>query len=263
MDLGIEGHAALVAASTSGLGKAAAESLAAGGADVVVNGRDPDRLADAVADVSAAGSGEVVGHRADLTDPDAVAELVEAPQEAFGRLDHLVVNAGGPPALRFEQTDRADWQAAFDLLVQSAVDLLRAAADPLQADGGGSIVAVTARGTKEPLDSNVLSSACRMPVVGVVKTLSRELAPEVRANTILTGAHVTPRNEDLFQDAVDRGEFDSVEAVKAAFLDGIPFDRFGRAEEFGNLVAFLSSERARFLTGAAIPMDGGASRSAF
>jgi 3-oxoacyl-[acyl-carrier protein] reductase len=186
---------------------------------VVVKGRDPDRLETAVADLSGAGPGKVVGHQADLTDSDEVESLVEAPQEAFGRLDHLVTTEGGPPAYRFFQADREDWQDAFDLLVQSAVDLMRAAADPLQADGGGSIVAITAKGAKEPLDSNVLSSACRMPDLGVIKSLSRELAPAVRANTMLTRAHVTSRNESLFEDAIGRGVYESTDAAKSAFLE--------------------------------------------
>jgi NAD(P)-dependent dehydrogenase (short-subunit alcohol dehydrogenase family) len=263
MDLGIEGDSALVTASSSGLGKGAARSFVEEGANVVVNGRDPARLERAVEDLSGAGPGEVVGHRADLTDPDDVAALVDSTVEAYGGLDHLVTNAGGPPGKRFFETDRADWQAAFDLLVQSAADLARAATDPLRDDGGGSIVVVAARATKEPLDVNVLTGPVRMPVVGLAKTLATELAPAVRVNAVLAGAHETPRNDDLFANLVEAGEFPDAEAAKRAFVEEIPFGRFGRTEEFGDLVAFLSSDRARFLTGATVPMDGGASRSAF
>lgn len=263
MELNIRGDVALVTASSSGLGKASAKQLAEEGANVVVNGRDEEKLERVVSEISSATTGEVTGIPADLTDDAELTALVETTVDQFGSLDHLVANTGGPPPLRFADTDRQDWYDAFDLVVMSIVKLFDECIPHLEADGGGTIVTIAARATKEPISMNVLTGPCRMPIIGLSKTLSRDLAPVVRVNSVLPGAHETPRNQDLFEMQVNRGEYDSPEAVKRAFVEGIPADRFGEAKEFGELVAFLSSDRAQFLTGATIPMDGGASRSAF
>jgi len=260
---GLSGDTAIVTASSSGLGKASATALAREGANVVVNGRDPDRLESAVDAVrsAAADGATVVGQQGDITDPDVPAAIVEATVEEFGGLDHLVTSAGGPPpGLLLETTDE-DWYAAFDLLVMSVVRFVRAAADPLRADDGGSIVNITSRTVKEASDSIVLSNSVRMSVIGLQKTLSRELAPEVRVNAVLPGAHETRRIRNLLEDAVDRGEFDSYEAALGNRVDGIPVDRMGAPMDLGNVVAFLCSAEARYLNGVAVPVDGGEHRS--
>jgi 3-oxoacyl-[acyl-carrier protein] reductase len=259
MDLDIDGDAALVTASSSGLGKAAATALAREGCDVVINGRDPDRLADAKSAVAAAGPGAVRAVQADLTDPDEVTALVETTVEAFGGLDHLVTSAGGPPSGWFLETEDADWYAAFDLLVMSVVRLVRAA-EPHLRRGEGTIVTITSRSVKEALDSLVLSNSVRMGVIGLEKTLSRELAPEIRANAVLPGPHETARIRTLVEQAVDRGEVSSYEAGLADWADN-PMNRIGDPMELGDVVAFLSSPRSGFVNGAAIPIDGGATRS--
>ena len=167
MDLNIAGHAALIPASSSGLGKASAKALAREGVDVVVNGRHDDRLADAVEELDAVATGEVVAQAGDITDPADVETLVETTLDAFGRLDHLVTNAGGPPSGPFTETTDQDWYEAYDLLVMSVVRLVRACEAPLRADGGGTIVHVTSRSVKEAIDSLVLSKSVRMSVIGL------------------------------------------------------------------------------------------------
>jgi NAD(P)-dependent dehydrogenase (short-subunit alcohol dehydrogenase family) len=256
MDLGLDGDAALVSASSSGLGKAAATSLAAEGANVVINGRDPDRLDAAVAAVSETADGEVVGVRGDLTDPADVGRLVDRTVEEFGGLDHLVTSAGGPPSGPFLETDDEDWYAAFDLLVMSVVRLVREATPHLR-DGGGTVTTITSGSVKEAIDSLVLSNSVRMSVVGLEKTLSRELAPEVRANTVLPGTHETPRIEELVEQGVERGDYPDYETGVAEWSAGNPMGRIGQPEEFGDVVAFLCSERASYVNGAAVPVDGG------
>jgi NAD(P)-dependent dehydrogenase (short-subunit alcohol dehydrogenase family) len=256
MDLGLDGNAALVSASSSGLGKASAAALAAEGANVVVNGRDPDRLDEAVAEIREDATGDVIGVRGDLTDPDDVTNLVERTVEEFGGLDHLVTSAGGPPSGPFLDTTDEDWYEAYDLLVMSVVRLVREAAPHLQ-DGGGTIVNVTSGSVKEAIDGLVLSNSVRMSVVGLEKTLSEELAPDVRANAVLPGTHETPRIEELVEQGVERGDYPDYETGVEEWSAGNPAERIGQPEEFGDVVAFLSSERASYVNGAAIPVDGG------
>ena len=263
MDLQLAGGSALVTASSSGLGKASARALAAEGANVVLNGRDEERLAAAVEDVraDAADGATVLGHAADITDPDAVAELVERPVAEFGGLDHLVTSAGGPPAKPFRETTDGEWYEAFDLLVMSVVRAVRAAEPHLRADGGGTIVTVASITVKEPKGDLVLSNAVRSSVVGLEKTLSTELAPEIRANAVLPGTHETPRVEEVVEQGLARGEYDSYGAGVAEWADRIPAGRLGDPMELGRTVAFLSSPQSAFLTGVAIPIDGGESGS--
>ncbi len=261
MDLDIQGNAALVSASSSGLGKAAAMALAREGANVVVNGRDEDRLERAVADIRDEATGEVIGRSADLTNRVDIETLVQETVDEFGGLDHLVTNAGGPPSKPFLETTDDEWQQAYDLLVMSVVHLVHEAAEHLQAGNGGTIVHSTSNSVKEAINNLVLSNSVRMSVIGLEKTLSRELAPEVRVNAVMPGAHETDRMVYLIENSVDKGKHDSYEAGYKARTDDIPLGKLGPPEEFGNIVAFLSSERAAFINGEAVMVDGGDARS--
>ncbi|WP_232701632.1 SDR family oxidoreductase [Halobacterium wangiae] len=261
MDLEIDGNAALVAASSSGLGKAAATTLAREGANVVVNGRDEQRLEATVEEIRSVADGDVVGQPADLTDPDDVSKLVQRAVDEFGGLDHLVTNAGGPPSKPFRETTDEEWYDAYDLLVMSVVRLVREAVDHLEAGDGGSIVHSTSHTVKEGIDGLVLSNSVRMSVIGLEKTLSRELAPDVRVNSVMPGAHQTDRMEYLIENAVERGEFDSYDASYESWTEDIPMGDLGSPEEFGNVVAFLLSDRASFINGEAVMIDGGDARS--
>lgn len=251
-------NVALVAASSSGLGRASAAVLAEEDANVVLNGRDQDRLNEAVADLDTLGEGSVVGVTGDLTDREDAEALVAATVEEFGTIDHLVTSAGGPPSGPFMETDDEDWYHAFDLLVMSVVRLVREAAPQLQDGDSGTIVTITSRSVKEAIDSLVLSNSVRMSVVGLEKTLSQELAPDVRANAVLPGPHETSRIEDLVEQSVERGEYDSYNEGLAARAEGIPLERIGDPRELGEVVAFLCSPRSSYLNGVAIPVDGGA-----
>ncbi|WP_251329830.1 SDR family oxidoreductase [Haloplanus pelagicus] len=258
MDLEIDGNAALVTASSSGLGKASAKALAREGVDVVINGRDEERLAAAQEDVEsvAADGVDVVAQPGDLTDEDDIQQLVETAVEEFGRLDHLVTSAGGPPSGQFVDIDDEDWYEAYDLLVMSVVRLARAAQPHLAAGDGGTIVTITSRSVKEAIDSLVLSNSVRMGVIGLEKTLSKEFAPEVRANAVLPGPHETARIQDLVEAAVDRGDYDSYEEGLADWASN-PLERIGDPMELGNTVSFLSSPKSGYINGTAITIDGG------
>jgi NAD(P)-dependent dehydrogenase (short-subunit alcohol dehydrogenase family) len=260
MDLELDGSAALTLASSSGLGYASAEALAREGAHVAICGRDADRLADAETDLESVGDGDVLAVQADVTDADDVERLVAETVDAFGGLDHLVTSAGGPPSGPFLEMDDDDWQSAYDLLVMSVVRATREAYPHLQ-DGGGSIVNITSRSVQEVIDGLVLSNSVRRAVIGLMKTQAREFAPDVRVNAVLPGAHETSRIEELIEQSVERGEVDSYEAGRAEWSEGVPLERVGDPQELGEAVAYLCSERSSYITGTAIPVDGGSLRS--
>jgi len=249
MNLGINGNTALLTASSSGLGKASAMALAEEGVNVVINGRDENRLADAVEEITRSAHGEVVGVAGDITNPDDVETIVETAVDTFGGIDHLVTSTGGPTRYKFFESEDQHWYDAFDLLVMSVVRTVQEAGEYLRADGGGTIVNITSIVTKEASPTNVLSSSVRMCVSGLAKVLSYELAPDVRVNVVLPGLYDTPRSNDAGQPTVDRSE--------------VPLARVGDPEEFGSTVAYLCSERAGYLSGASIQVDGGAIRSNF
>jgi NAD(P)-dependent dehydrogenase (short-subunit alcohol dehydrogenase family) len=261
MDLNLEGNTALITASSSGLGLASAKALAREGANVTICGRDRDRLETAAEEIEAYGFGEVLARQADITDPDDVEDLVETTVEAFGSLDHLVTSAGGPPSGPFLDMTEKDWYAAYDLLVMSAVWTLKESYPHLAESDAGSWVAITSSSVTEAIDGLVLSNAVRRAVVGLVKTISLEWAPEVRANAVMPGAHETARIEELIAQAMDRGEYESYEEGLADWSADIPMDRIGDPIELGDTVAYLSSERAGFINGASVAIDGGSTRS--
>ncbi|WP_418279919.1 SDR family oxidoreductase [Halorubrum sp. DTA98] len=263
MDLHIDGNAALVTASSSGLGKAAATALAREGVDVVVNGRDEERLAEAVVSIEEHATGRVVGQPGDLTKPADVERLVERTVSEFGRLDHLVTSAGGPPRLRPLAADDADWYDAFDLLVMSVVRLVREAQPHLIADGGGTITNVTSRSVKRINPGNVLSSSVRMAVIGFEKSLAAELAPDVRVNAVLPGSHDTERVTGPLKRSVAEGTYDDMDEALAETTESIPMGRLGAPIETGDLIAYLSSPRSGYVTGQAIVIDGGRMETAF
>lgn len=261
MDFEIDNNAALVTASSSGLGKASATALAREGANVVINGRDEKQLETAADEIQETASGDIIPVQADLTEESDIRRLVERTVEEFGGMDHLVTSAGGPPSGPFLETTDEDWYDAFDLLVMSVSRLVRESAEHLQADDGGTIVNITSRSVKEAISSLVLSNSVRMGVIGLEKTLSRELAPEVRANAVLPGPHETARIQDLIEQGVERGEYENYEEGLAQRGEENPLERIGDPMELGNTVAFLSSPRSGYINGVAIPIEGGAGSS--
>lgn len=261
MDLQLDGNTALVTASSSGLGLASAKALAAEGANVTICGRTADRLESAAAEVEAVAEGEVLAQQADITARDEITALVEATVDEFGGLDHVVTSAGGVPSGPFLEMDDQDWYQAYDMLVMSHVWTIQAAYPHLEESDAGSIVSITSTSVIEVIDGLILSNAVRRAVVGTVKTVAQELAPAVRANVVMPGAHETPRIEELVEQALERGEYDSYEEGLADWSAGIPMDRVGDPHELGDVVAFLASDRASFVNGASVPVDGGTTTS--
>lgn len=262
MDLRLAGDVALVTASSQGLGLAAAKSLARQGVDVVLNGRNEARLERAVAEVEAESSGEAYGVAGDLTKEVDIERMVESCISTYGRLDHLVTSAGGPPYLAPLEATGQDWSEAFELLVLGVVRTVHAAQPHLN-ENGGTVTAITSRAVKTTSPRNVLSSSVRMSVVGFTKTLSKTLSPTIRTNAILPGPHATPRVMEPLAEQVEQGVFSDMEAAVEQRIGDNPSERLGDPQEFGDLVAFLSSPRAGYLNGQAIVVDGGAIDSVF
>ncbi|MDY6765269.1 MAG: SDR family oxidoreductase [Halobacteria archaeon] len=261
MDLDIQGNVALVTASSSGLGKASARALASEGANVAINGRDEGRLENAVKELEEVAEGKVIGVQGDLTSGEDIEDLVQTTVDEFGRLDHLVTSSGGPPSGSFLDMSDDDWYDAFDLLVMSVVRVVRESVPHLRSDGGGTIVNITSRSVKEAVEALVLSNSVRMSVIGLEKTLSRELAPEIRVNSVLPGTIETARIQELIEQGIERGDYDSYDEGISDWSEGIPRGSIGEPEEFGEVVAFLCSERSSYINGDAIRIDGGQTRS--
>lgn len=261
MDLEISGNAALVTASSGGLGKASAKALAREGANVVINGRHEDSLNETAEEIRGLSGGSVTGVVGDITEQETIETLVDTTVSEYGGIDHVVTSAGGPPSGTFLDLPIDEWYDTYELLVMSVVRLVHEASDHLKADDGGTIVNITSRTVKEAIDSLVLSNSVRMSVIGLEKTLSRELAPDVRANAVLPGSIETARTTELIEQAMERGEYDSYEEGLADRGEGVPVGRIGKPMELGNTVAFLSSPISEYINGISVPIDGGVSSS--
>lgn len=260
MDLGLSDKTALVVGATSGLGWATAQVLLAEGARVFICGRQADRLEAALQAPTAAAytaAGRLHGLVADVTEPTAATRLVEATAAAFGGLDILITNAGGPPAGNFETTPPSAWETAVRLTLLSAVDLIRAALPLLRRSPAAAILTITSMSVKQPVDGLLLSNVIRPAVVGLTKSLALELGPAgIRVNSILPGWTRTERVTYLL-DRRAAANASSYEAEQARITDAIPLGRMAEPEEFGRVAAFLCSPAASYLTGVMLQVDGG------
>lgn len=250
MELGLYGRVALVAAATSGLGLATARELAAAGADVAFCGRDGARLEAAAEEIDAAGPGRAVPTRLDVLDHEGTAAWAERTAGELGGLHVVVTNAGGPPpgpALGFGLDD---YRAAVELCVLSHVALVQAALPHLREAGWGRILMVASETMRQPTPRYGLSSTVRPALAGFAKTLVRELGPAgITVNVLAPGYHLTPAVEAML--GSDR------EADLAGLAAGIPLGRLGSPADFGAAAAFLASDRAGFITGTTLLVDGG------
>lgn len=257
MDLGLKGKVACVAAASSGLGKASAFELAREGARVAICARHRDRLEQAAREIEAETGSEVLPVVADVTQPEDAAQFIQAAVDRWGRLDILVTNAGGPPAGKFEDFDEQAWLDAFNLNFLSTARLIYAALPHLRKAGGGRIIAITSVSAKQVLPNLILSNAVRAGVHGMVKSLAQELGPDnITVNAVCPGPILTERLQSLFQKAAETQGI-TIEEAQAGWVSQIPLGRLGQPAEFGAVVAFLASERASFVNGALLQVDGG------
>ena len=261
MDLGLDGKVALVAASSKGLGRAVAEELAAEGAHLVMCARGQDTLEQTAALIREKTSARVVAVRADVSDPGDAARVVEAAFTEFGKVDILVTNSGGPPTGPFESLTAEMWDAATRLLLKSAVELTRAVLPGMKERRWGRILNVTSIAAKQPIEGLMLSNSLRAAVIGFAHTLANEVAPfGVTVNNLLPGYTRTDRVQELARAAAEKSGAANTDIV-AKWEKEIPMGRLGEPREFAALAAFLASERASYITGSSIAVDGGWIRS--
>jgi NAD(P)-dependent dehydrogenase (short-subunit alcohol dehydrogenase family) len=256
MDLDLDGRVALVTGSATGLGHACAEALSRQGANVALASPNLGDLAYASDRLYALGEGEIFGLEADVRDPDQVEAFVEEAADQYGGIDHLVT---GPRALepeRFLDVPDTDWFRGFDRLFMSAVWTMRAAHPYLEASEHGTVVTVTNPVVRALAEEFPVTNSFGRAVEGLVETWATTFAPEVRVNAVLPGPHDTADVELFLSELVDRGAYDDLETAWASVLRDCPYDAPGDPLDLGKLVAFLSSDHASYLNGAAIPVDG-------
>jgi len=261
MDLGLRGKVALVAAASQGLGRAVAEELAAEGVSLILCARGERQLIEAAQDIGRRFDVPAHALSADLSVLGDVERLVADGLKRFGTIDILVTNVGGPPAGRFESLGRDDWKRATDLLLMSALDLTRLVLPAMKQKRWGRILNITSIAVKQPVDNLILSNSLRAAVTGFARTLANEVAEfGITVNNIMPGYTLTERVEQLARTMAEKQGV-TPDAVKAGWEQEIPMKRLGQPSEFAALAAFLVSERAGYITGTSIPVDGGWIRS--
>jgi 3-oxoacyl-[acyl-carrier protein] reductase len=263
MDLGIQGKIALVTAASRGLGKAVAARLAEEGAAIAVCSRSAERIQAAAADIAAKTGTRVKGYACDVTDAAAVRDLVAGVASAFGSVDILVTNAGGPPAGMAADFTPDDYRRAVELNLLSTVALVYEALPFMKRNEWGRIVAVTSVAARQPIDNLILSNTARAGVLGFLKTLSAQVARDgITVNSVCPGYTKTERIEELAEAFVAAGKGTS-EQFYGNVESQVPLGRMGTPVEFANVVAFLASAAASYVTGVALPIDGGYVRSLY
>lgn len=261
MDLGLKGRAAIVAAASTGLGRAAAMELAREGARVAICARTAETLQTAAKEIREQTGAEVVHEALDVRDAAAVARFVSAVEARFGKIDICVTNSGGPPSKLFADTQPEDWRGAVDLLLMSAVFFARETLPRMKKNGWGRFITITSYAVKQPVDGLLLSNSVRGAVTGLARTLANEYgAYGITVNNICPGYTATDRLGELAE-AISKRTSATAEEVFANWAKQIPAGRIGRPEEFAAVVAFLASERASYVNGTSLAVDGGIVRS--
>ncbi|MBU8934444.1 MAG: SDR family oxidoreductase [candidate division Zixibacteria bacterium] len=257
MDLGLNGKRALVTGASAGLGKAAATALAQEGAIVTINSRDQEKLAQAASSVEEQTGQKPALAVGDLSNPEDVAKVIKT----AGQVDILVSNTGGPPPGDFLVHSAEQWTEAGELLLHSAINLTRAVIGPMKEQGWGRLIYITSVAVLQPVDSLILSNAFRAGLTGFCKTISNTYAQYgITANTVCPGYTATERLQQLADKlAADAGS--SPDDIMAGFGDATAVGRVGQPDELASLIAFLAGDRAAYITGTSIPVDGGLVKS--
>lgn len=261
MDLGLKGKVAIVAAASKGLGRAIASELAREGADVAICARSSKNL-EAAAALIRKETGREVFHRAlDVSDAAAVRKFVDDVESRFGRVDICVTNSGGPPAKKFLEITPAEWRTAVDELLMGTVWFAREVLPRMQKNNWGRLITITSISVKQPINGLMLSNSIRAAVTGLARTLANEFGPHgITVNNVCPGFTCTERLTEL-ADFQAQSSGDSRDAIFAAWAADSPAGRLGEPAELAALVAFLASDRAAYINGTSIAVDGGTVRS--
>jgi 3-oxoacyl-[acyl-carrier protein] reductase len=261
MDLGLKGKVALVGGASQGIGRASALLFAREGAKVAICARGEAGLNEAAEMIRRETGGEVLALPADLSKPEDVKMFVSRAAEHFGRVDIIINNAGGPPPGEFMTFDDGAWDRAYQLSFMSATRMTREAVPHMRRAGGGRVINITSFAVKEPVAGLVLSNAVRSAVIGLAKTLSRELAKDkILVNNVCPGRIDTERSQQLNVARAERMKI-AVEEINRQMAAEVPLGRYGTADEAADLIVFLASERASYITGTTIQIDGGLIRA--
>jgi len=262
MDLGLNGKVAMIGGASKGLGFNVARLLAKEGVSISISSRDGAAIQAAKQQIEAETSGAIVlAMAADLSKAEAIDGWLAATMEQFGGVDLLFTNTGGPPGGVFNDFGDADWQAAFDLLVMSAIRLTRGVYPSMQARGGGAIVMSTSSSVKEPIPNLTLSTVLRASVSALAKSLANEWADDnIRVNQIVPGRILTDRIRSMDQARAEKSG-QSPEEIRRQSESTIPMKRIGDPEEYASAAVFLFSNAASYITGATLQVDGGLIRS--
>jgi 3-oxoacyl-[acyl-carrier protein] reductase len=256
MDLGLRGRRAVVGGATSGLGRASADALAAEGCELLIWSRSEERLAATAAELRDAHGARVDHVAADAADPSAAAIVAEAAR-SLGPIDILVLNAGGPPTVDPAATEREGWERAFQLLATTPIGLATLLLPAMRERGWGRVVGILSSSVRQPVPDLVYSTAGRSALAAWLKTAARAVASDgVTVNGVMPGRIATQRVHELDSGRAER-EGTTEDEVRAGHLATIPAGRYGKPEELGALVAFLASERASYMTGQLVAVDGG------
>ncbi len=248
MDLGLKNKVAFVAASSKGLGKSVALELAQEGASIIICGRNKDILEKTKQEIEQQANAEVLALAGDLSIPAEREQIIKSALQAYSTIDILVTNTGGPPSGKFEAFKQEDWDKAYHQLLASVVSLINGFLPGMKQQQWGRIIAITSMAVKQPVNNLILSNSVRASVVGLIKTLSNELGMyNITVNNVMPGYTETARLKELIENNP------SFESAKSE----IPLGRFGSPEEFAAAVAFLASERASYITGVSLAVDGG------
>jgi 3-oxoacyl-[acyl-carrier protein] reductase len=257
MDLGLSHKVALVAAGSRGLGRAVAEELAAEGASLVLCARDSRTLDETAAAIAKSNNAHVLAVPADVTLIDDIKRVVDSGIDRFGRIDILVTNAGGPPAGRFEQLTHEQWEQAIRLTLFSAIELTRQVLPGMKERHWGRILNITSIAVKQPVENLLLSNSLRAGLTGFARTLANEVAADgITVNNIMPGYTRTERLDELAQMMAEKQGI-SADEFRGKWEKEIPMGRLGEPREFAALATFLVSERASYITGTSIQVDGG------
>lgn len=257
MDLGLSRRVALVTGASRGLGRAVAEALAREGALVGLNARAPEEVRVAAEAVSDATGAETLALPGDVRDPEVARSLVRSCAERWGRLDILVANAGGPPPGGLDSLPEESYLDALHLSLLSTVHLVRAAVPEMRKGRWGRVVAITSVSVKQPVPNLLLSNLARPGVIGFIKTIAGELATDgITCNAVAPGYIATDRVGQLVDDAARKRDVPT-DQIRRELTADIPMGRLGNPRELADAVAFLSSERASYITGHTLQVDGG------
>lgn len=261
MNLGLTKRVAIVAAASTGLGRAVAEELSREGAHVAICARTASTLAQTASEITRETGNEVFHQPVNVTDRSAVAAFVAAVEQRFGRVDICVTNSGGPPSKLFKDTNSSDWQSAIDLLLMSAVFFAQETLPRMQKNNWGRFITITSYAVKTPVDGLLLSNSVRSAVTGLARTLANEYAAHgITVNNVCPGYTGTDRLGELV-DAISARTGASSDEIYAGWQRQIPAGRIGKPEELAAVVTFLASERASYVNGTSIAVDGGIVRS--